>query len=340
MTCVMTGGAGSDYEYDGVKVTRFPRCQLPYELAPFLVERRNRRMFREALARVGIDPEDVAVCHVNQVGYAEYGLEMKSLSPKTLVKLQHHFQSPVHLRSGRLGRVPLHATLLYLHWRRLCEAMDVHLFVSRRSMETFWKDVGPDGVLHDLRDGLLFGRFLRPPREARCEVSHIEIDRDLFRPGPRERHDGFSIGCVANFQPFKDQLTLIKAVELLCGRGVCNVKLRLVGSGETRPMCERYVREHDMGGVVSFEDERAHRDMPGFYRSLDLFVLPSRWEAFATVLAEAYACGTPVLMCCGDCGFAETLPPEELASSLVAAGDERALAERIAMRMGTKEVRG
>lgn len=330
---VMTGGAGGDYAYDGVPVIRFRRWKLPCELAPFLTERHNRRLFRGALAHAGIDPTRVAVCHLNQVGYAEYGAEMKALSPKTVVKLQHHFQCPVHLRSGRLGRVPIHATLLYFHWRRLCETMDTHLFVSARSLETFWKDRRGDGPLHDLRDELLLGRFFRPLRSVPCEEAPIEIDRDLFKPGSRGEHMGFMIGCAANFQPFKGQMTLIKAVGLLHDRGMRNIRLRLVGTGQTRAMCERYVHERRLTGVISFEPERAHREMPEFYRSLDLFVLPSSREAFATVLAEAHACGTPILMCCADCGFAETLDSKEREAVSVPPEDERALAEKIAARI-------
>ena len=38
-----------------------------------------------------------------------------------------------------------------------------------------------------------------------------------------------------------------------------------------------------------------HENLPSFYQSLDLFVLPSYYEAFGCVYAEAYSCGVPFI---------------------------------------------
>ena len=326
---VMIAGCGDGYVYDGVQVNSFRRVQLPCGIMPFFTERINRYLFRRALLRMGIDIFNVAVCHVNQILYAEYGVEVKELNPRAQIKLQHHFQCPVHLKSGRLGIIPGHATMLYFYWRRLCELMDVHSFVGERCRETFWKTFHSDGSLKPLQKDLWLGSFLREVKEPVSVIEYIQADRELFFQGEKIAHEGFVIGCAANFWPQKDHITLIKAVEWIYNKGYKNVRLRLVGSGETREMCERYVGQKNLTNVVSFECERPHREMPYFYRELDLFVLPSRRESYSAVLSEAYECGIPILMCCGDCGFAERLPQKIKAECIIPPGDVSALADKI-----------
>jgi glycosyltransferase involved in cell wall biosynthesis len=60
-----------------------------------------------------------------------------------------------------------------------------------------------------------------------------------------------------------------------------------------------------LAGRVSFDDQIPSTQMPGYYRQLDVLVLPSRtrpnWkEQFGRVLVEAMACGVPVIG--SDCG--------------------------------------
>jgi len=58
----------------------------------------------------------------------------------------------------------------------------------------------------------------------------------------------------------------------------------------------------------------------------DLFVMPSRYETFGVVYAEAMACGKPVIACAG--GPAEEIVPS-WAGELVPPGDYMSLAHAI-----------
>ena len=140
----------------------------------------------------------------------------------------------------------------------------------------------------------------------------------------RPPHPGLVIGCVANFTPQKDHLTLLRALDL-ARHDLGDWRLRLIGTGPTLRDCEAFVREHHLQDRVTFEPERPHSELPDFYRSLDLFVLPSRFEAFGCVFAEAWSCGTPFIAC-ATAGAAELLPPADRDRWLVPPHDPPALA--------------
>jgi glycosyltransferase involved in cell wall biosynthesis len=73
------------------------------------------------------------------------------------------------------------------------------------------------------------------------------------------------------------------------------VVLHMVGTG---PRLDQYrVLARDLGveQSVIFEGFVEHDQMPAHYARADLFVLPSRRESFGLVLAEAMACGLPVV---------------------------------------------
>ena len=71
----------------------------------------------------------------------------------------------------------------------------------------------------------------------------------------------------------------------------------------------------------------------------DLFVLPSRWEGFPTVAAEAMACGTPILLSDCDFGPRDIVVPGE-SGELVAPEDPDALGAAMAGLIGDPGRRG
>ena len=207
--------------------------------------------------------------------------------------------------------------------------VDILAFVSKIARDTFGKvyDRVPEGRVKDVRDLLWFGKYMPPLKLPQQVVVYNGIDRSLFFPGNKEPHSGFVIGCVANFQPLKDHLTLLRAVNILKDK-IDGLKVRLIGSGVMLKKCKQYVEENSLGDIVSFEKEVDHRELPEFYRSLDLFVLPSRLEGFLCVCVESSACGTPAIFCSG-ISLAELVSEEDKDKWLFKPMDSEELADKI-----------
>ena len=104
----------------------------------------------------------------------------------------------------------------------------------------------------------------------------------------------FTIGCIANFWKIKDQITLIKSVHLLLKNGI-NCQLRLIGSGTTLMSCKKYVLSNSLNENIFFENELPHEELNKFYNEIDLFVLPSYYEALGCVYLESWATQTPFI---------------------------------------------
>lgn len=75
-----------------------------------------------------------------------------------------------------------------------------------------------------------------------------------------------------------------------------------------------------------------HRDIERWYRALDLFVAPQRWEGFGLTPLEAMASGVPVVA--SDVGAFSELVAEGRTGEIVARDDLAALTAAIAARLG------
>ena len=97
---VFVPGDGEDYDYQGVRVYRFKEKRLPSNLFPFLFAKRNKKSFLEKLASLGIDVQQVAVCHGHTATFSIYPLAIKQKNPKCLTLLHHHDLQSFGLNNG------------------------------------------------------------------------------------------------------------------------------------------------------------------------------------------------------------------------------------------------
>jgi glycosyltransferase involved in cell wall biosynthesis len=97
---------------------------------------------------------------------------------------------------------------------------------------------------------------------------------------------------VAYLRPEKSHETLSVATALLAPE-FPDLQVQIVGDGPRRAALEALVRTRHLESRVSFLGHR--EDVPALLRGADVFVLPSRSEAFPNGVIEAMAAGLPVV---------------------------------------------
>ena len=125
-------------------------------------------------------------------------------------------------------------------------------------------------------------QFQLPTNEERAKAK-----RELGIEGPM-------ILNVKRLHPLAGQRYAIEAMPLLLGT-FPNAKLVVAGEGESRGELELLISDLGLTNSVILLGLVDNKKLPRYYHAADLFVLPSRLEAFPTVAVEALATGVPVV---------------------------------------------
>jgi glycosyltransferase involved in cell wall biosynthesis len=118
------------------------------------------------------------------------------------------------------------------------------------------------------------------------------LDVTHFTPGAEPRRPIRRILMVANLRPEKGQDTLLAAAPTILARHP-DATFTFAGDGPRRDALETLTRALDLTGRVTFLGEVP--DVAPLLAESDLFVLPSRSEAFPNALIEAMASASPVV---------------------------------------------
>jgi len=119
-----------------------------------------------------------------------------------------------------------------------------------------------------------------------CIYNSVEMDASLLSSA--KEHKGLRLGYMARLDPQKDPLTLLKAIkygldEKLFSR--CDLKVCMAGEGELSIQCQEYIESNELNDVITLIGWVSNKQE--FYSAIDVFCLPSIFEAFGLVFLEA-----------------------------------------------------
>lgn len=297
-----------DYEYKGVTVYRFKQRNLPSALWPGFFDRYNFQSLDNCLKRLDIDINDIAVVHAHMIRQGAYAVHLKQRNPKILTALQHHGYDVLAIGDGRFASYKWHKRKAKAYGIKICNGIDLHIGVSKATLAQF--DKYPNITVKD------------------SYLLYNGVDTEIFHPITYKKNKIFTIGCVANFWKIKDQITLIKSVEILLQKYNYEVRAILVGDGFTLEECKKYVFDNGLTQVIDFRPPVPHDKLVEVYNSFDLFVLPSYWDTLGCVYLEAYACGVPFIAAEGT-GIRELIPVDEREKWIAPKSDPVQLAKMI-----------
>ena len=292
----------SDYEFNGFKVNIFKTFDFPYFIFPGLFHSCNKRRFSKFLKNKNITNISFSHSHVSYPSsYLVEDLDCKKI-------VQHHGLDVLQLLNGRSNLIKkLQRNYLIKKTIRQLNKSDLNIGVSEL-------------VLKQLREYPTYS----PKDEI---VLYNGVDTSKFYPLYFTKNEIFTIGCVANFWVIKDQINLIKAVEAISLEGN-NILLRLIGSGIKLDECCNYVKEHNLESIISFESNKEHTELNVFYNEIDLFVLPSYYEALGCVYLESWSATTPFIAIKNQ-GISELIPEHEIDNLLADEKSPSSLKEKI-----------
>ncbi|TMV94965.1 glycosyltransferase family 4 protein [Thioclava sp. BHET1] len=177
--------------------------------------------------------------------------------------------------------------------------------------------------------------------EREADVILHGIDTQSFTPPPDRKAlraqlglptKGLLVGCYGRIRAQKGTDAFVDAmIAALPSRpGVTAVVMGRAVGEHARFLggLKEKVAQAGLAGRILFQPEVDVDQMADWYRVLDLYVAPQRWEGFGLTPIEAMACGVPVVATRVG-AFEEIVTPET--GALVAPGKPQALAEAAAM---------
>ena len=300
-----------DYEFKGFKVRIFKLLDIPFFIFPGIFNSINKSRFTSFLKRKKI--EDISISHAHVSYPAAYLVE--DLNCKKMV--QHHGLDVLQLLNGRSNFIKkIQQNYLTVNTIKQLNKADLNIGVSKL-------------VLQKLSEFCTYN----PKKEY---VLYNGVDTSKFYPKKTDENNIFTIGCVANFWEIKDHITLIKSIQLLKEQGK-EILVRLIGTGPTLQMCKNYVLENDLSVNIVFEKEIKHEELNLFYNEIDIFILPSYYEALGCVYMESWATNTPFIAVKHQ-GVEELIPKELKDKMLVVKSDEVELSEKINFYIQNKTI--
>jgi glycosyltransferase involved in cell wall biosynthesis len=141
----------------------------------------------------------------------------------------------------------------------------------------------------------LFRHLPVPHSSSRTKTIYNGIDLAQFTgaaaPDPRS-DPHLIIGTAGRLETEKGHHHLL-AVARRLKENQLRFELRIAGEGSLKQQMQKEIQETGLAGAVTLCGFVS--DMPGFMRSLDVFVFPSKWEGFGYASAEAMGAGLPVV---------------------------------------------
>ena len=289
------------YIYDGIIVYLFPCIQSPSYILNGIFDSINQVLFKKWFNRNFKFPlNHIKVAHAHVSTFAIYPLLLKDMNSNIKTVIQHHDLDPYTIRNGKWADKYWNIRFKYNRNKEVFEKIDYHLCVSDKVRDSLLAFPKP-------RKGEIYQSYLsRLKKIENLPTAQIKntivlfngVDRNIFYKIDKKKEPIYKIGCIANFVDLKDQKTLLEAMRILIKeKGYINIHLSLIGSGPLLEECKTYVSSYKLDEYVSFETEVFHENLSTYYQSLNLFVLPSYFEGFGCVLAEAASCGVPFITC-------------------------------------------
>jgi glycosyltransferase involved in cell wall biosynthesis len=142
-------------------------------------------------------------------------------------------------------------------------------------------------------------------------------------------------GVITVLRPQKDPLLAVRAVAAMDGEAAARVRLAIVGNGDLRSAVEAEIRSCGVSDRVRWFPFEG--GVERYLGALDVFVLPSAWEALPLSVLEAMSCGLPVVAT--RVGGVPEAVSDGVTGRLVAPGDARELARALGELLASEPLR-
>ena len=138
-------------------------------------------------------------------------------------------------------------------------------------------------------------RHLKQPRSI--EVVPWGVDLDVFQPADRKGgSEVVKVGFAKRLHPLSGPDILLKAFKYAHSKSDRQLILKIAGNGPMESRLKQKAAEMGLADSIEWMGWlKTAEELRDFYRSIDIFVMPSRRESFGVSAVEASATGLPVI---------------------------------------------